>query len=79
MTCLSDLIHPDPQVSVRHQCELLDLCRSSYYYQCCPETEENLALMRRLDELHLQHPVYGSRKLTVDLGWLKKKSRQLGL
>jgi putative transposase len=38
---------------VRHQCELLELCRSSYYYQCCPETEENLALMRRLDELHL--------------------------
>src|SRR5207249_5001942 len=42
-------------------------CRSSYYYQCCPETEENLALMRRLDELHLEHPVYGSRKLAVSL------------
>jgi putative transposase len=66
------LISPDPQVSVRHQCELLELCRSSYYYQCCPETEENLALMRRLDELHLEHPVYGSRKLTVLL-------RQAGL
>jgi putative transposase len=50
---------------VRHQCELLGLCRSSYYYQCCPETEENLALMRRLDELHLEHPVYGSRRLVV--------------
>jgi putative transposase len=50
---------------VRHQCELLELCRSGYYYQCAPETEENLALMRRLDELHLEHPVYGSRKLTV--------------
>jgi putative transposase len=52
-------------VSLRHQCELLELCRSSYYYEPCPETEENLALMRRLDELHLEHPVYGSRKLTV--------------
>ena len=50
---------------MRHQCELLELCRSGYYYQCAPETEENLALMRRLDELHLEHPVYGSRKLTV--------------
>ena len=50
---------------MRHQCELLEVCRGSYYYQCCPETEENLALMRRLDELHLEHPVYGSRKLTV--------------
>jgi len=64
---LQELISPDPHVSVRHQCELLDLCRSSYYYECCPETEANLALMRRLDELHLEHPVYGSRKLTVSL------------
>ena len=59
------MIAPDPQISVGHQCELLEVCRGRYYYQCCPETEENLALMRRLDELHLEHPVYGSRKLTV--------------
>ena len=52
-------------MSVRHQCELLDLCRSSYYYEPCAESPENLALMRRLDELHLEHPVYGSRKLRV--------------
>ena len=62
------MVSPDPKVSVRHQCELLELCRSSYYYQCRPETAENLALMRRLDELHLEHPVYGSRKWTVLLG-----------
>ena len=62
---MQELISPDPKVSVRHQCELLELCRSSYYYQCRPETAENLSLMRRLDELHLEHPVYGSRKLTV--------------
>ena len=62
---MTELISPDPQVSLRHQCELLEVCRGRYYYQCCPETEENLALMRRLDELHLEHPVYGSRKLRV--------------
>ncbi len=65
MTALHGLVSPDVRVSVRHQCELLELCRSSYYYEPCPETEENLALMRRLDELHLEHPVEGSRKLTV--------------
>lgn len=65
MTCLQELVSPDPKVSVRHQCELLALNRSSYYYRCAPETGENLSLMRRLDELHLEHPVYGSRKLTV--------------
>lgn len=51
--------------SIRHQCELLNLSCSAYYYQPCPESEENLALMRQLDELHLEHPVYGSRRLCV--------------
>jgi putative transposase len=63
LTCLHGLVGADPQVSVRHQCELLELCRSSYYYEPCAESEENLGLMRRLDELHLEYPVYGSRKL----------------
>jgi putative transposase len=61
------LVGPDGKVSLRHQCELLDLCRSTYYYEPCPESEENLALMRRLDELHMKYPVYGSRKLTAVL------------
>lgn len=43
----------------------MDISRGAYYYQPCPESEENLALMRLLDELHLKHPVYGSRRLTV--------------
>ena len=37
--------------------------RSSYYYVPCPESRENLDLMRRLDEMHLEYPVYGSRRL----------------
>jgi putative transposase len=41
------------------------ISRSGFYYQACPESPENLALMRRLDEMHLEHPVYGSRRLTV--------------
>lgn len=41
------------------------ISRGAYYYQPCPESAENLALMRLLDELHLEHPVYGSRRLTV--------------
>jgi putative transposase len=41
------------------------LCRSGLYYEPCPESEANLALMRRLDQLHLDYPVYGSRRLTA--------------
>ena len=54
--------------SIRRQCELLEISRTAYYYEPCPETDENLELMRRLDELHLENPVYGSRRLTVMLG-----------
>jgi putative transposase len=43
------------------------ISRSGFYYEPVPETAENLALMRRLDELHLARPVYGSRRLTAVL------------
>jgi putative transposase len=54
------------------------LPRSTFYYEPCPETPENLRLMRRLDELHLKHPVYGCRKLEVELrkeGWRANHKR----
>ena len=59
-------------MSVRRQCELVGLPRSTFYYEPSPETAENLRLMLRLDELHMAKPVYGSRKLEVQLrreGW----------
>ncbi len=45
------------------QCELLDMCRSSLYYQSKPVSQPDLALMRRIDELHLKHPFLGARRL----------------
>jgi putative transposase len=51
-------------LSVRRQCELLGLCRSSLYYQPAAETGENLRLMRLIDEEYTAHPFSGSRKLT---------------
>ena len=45
------------------QCELLDMCRSSLYYQPKPISPADLALMRRIDELHLEHPFLGARRL----------------
>jgi len=46
------------------QCQLLGLSRSSVYYRAREVSESDLAVMRRLDELHLEHPFLGSRKLT---------------
>ncbi len=67
MNQLRELVDEQEPMSIRDQCGLLGLSRSAYYYECAPESAENLALMRRLDELHLEHPVYGSRKLAVML------------
>lgn len=43
----------------------MGISRSGFYYEPAPESPENLDLMRRLDRLHLEHPVYGSRRLTA--------------
>jgi len=48
---------------MRRQCELLSVGRSSLYYQPVGQDPEELALMRRMDEIHLEHPFFGSRTL----------------
>ena len=50
-------------LSLSRQCALLGVSRSSQYRPPAGESAENLALMRRLDELHLAHPFYGSRQM----------------
>jgi len=57
-----------PALSVRRQCELLGVCRASWYYEPVGESEENLRLMRLLDEQYTRVPFYGSRKMTA---WLR--------
>jgi putative transposase len=48
---------------VVRQCEILELARSTAYYTPKPTSPEDLALMRRIDELHLDYPFAGSRML----------------
>ena len=55
-----DRMHPLPVV---RQCHLLKLARSTVYYQPTPVSELTLAVMRRIDELHLQYPFAGARML----------------
>lgn len=55
-------------MSLSRQCELLTLARSSVYYRLTAPPEEELRLMRDLDELHLEHPWMGSRSLRDQLG-----------
>ena len=48
---------------ITNQCELLGLSRSSVYYRARALRESDLLLMRRIDQLHLEHPFLGARKL----------------
>ena len=54
-------------ISVRKQCDLLGVPRSRYYYSSKEEPAENLELMRRIDELLLNDPTMGARKLAKQL------------
>jgi putative transposase len=52
-------------MSLRRQCQLLDVPRSTYYHEPLPEPQSDLDLMRELDELYLKYPTWGSRKLVM--------------
>ena len=79
-----ECIEPEhSQLSVRRQCELLGLNRSSWYYEPLEESAENLALMRQIDEQYLKTPYYGARKMGKTLGIGRERAarlmRQMGL
>ena len=61
------MIEHGGELSLARQCALLGVSRSSQYYAPSGESAENLALMRRMDELHLAHPFYGSRQMARHL------------
>lgn len=64
----------DDEPSIRRQCALLGLARATYYYVPANETDENLELMRMMDEQHLAHPTFGRRQMTQ---WLRLQGWQV--
>lgn len=63
-------MEPWARLSIREQCELLGLPRSSYYYTPAVESEENLRIMRMIDEEHLENPYMGVRGMHL---WLQRQ------
>jgi len=57
------MIESNQMLSVQEQCGLLALSRSGYYYVPSQETELNLRLLRRIDEINVEEPTGGSRML----------------
>jgi putative transposase len=64
-----ELVNKANPLSVKRQIELLELSRSSYYYQPKGESELNLQLMRKIDEEHLEKPWLGVPRITE---WIRK-------
>jgi len=52
-----------PELSLSRQCRLLSIRRSSFDYTPQGESPENLSVMRRIDELFMKYPFYGSRQM----------------
>jgi putative transposase len=57
----------NPNLSITEQCKVLSISRSSFYYVGQGESVANLALMRRIDELFMSYPFYGSRQMVRQL------------
>src|SRR5271166_4233416 len=73
------LVDPDdPVLSIAAQCRLLRVSRSTLYYQPEPVDPDDLAMMRRMDELYMASPFYGSRRMVAVLrreGWEVNRKR----
>jgi len=67
-------VEPDPEYSIRRQCRLAGVPRSSAYYEPVPETPENLFLMRLIDEQYMRHPEFGYPRMT---DWLKDEGFEI--
>jgi len=57
------VVKKEYRLSVKRQCELLDIHRSGLYYQPRQESALNLELMRKIDEEYLRHPFFGVPKM----------------
>lgn len=61
------MVSKDAVISITRQCQLLDLARSTYYYVPEPVSDEELELMKLIDQCYLDRPYYGTRRIK---GWL---------
>ncbi len=61
------IVKNHPQISVRRQCEIINLNRSSFYYAPMGVNAETLALMKNIDRVFTAHPFFGSRQITAYL------------
>ena len=69
------MIEPHDKLSITQQCHLLGLPRSTYYYQPQPFNDDELALLRLMDEQYLKTPQYGARSYAT---WFQRQGIAVG-
>ena len=88
MKDLSSYIGSYKDLSIRKQCDLLDINRSSIYYAPVQESTKNLNIMRLMDEYYLNHPTYGvlqmqdyilSKDILVNHKRVRRLLRKMGI
>lgn len=67
-------VEPSPDYSIRRQCRLAGVARSSINYEPVPETDDNLLLMRLIDEQYMRHPEFGYPRMT---DWLRDEGYEV--
>jgi len=67
-------VEPSAEYSVRRQCRLAGVPRSGFYYVPVAESEENLLLMRLIDEQYMRHPEFGYPRMT---DWLNERGYKI--
>ena len=78
MKQIKQYISNDNDISIRRQCELLDVSRSNLYYEPIGESELNLKIMRLMDEEFLYHPTHGVLQMqdfVVSSGFMVNQKR----
>jgi putative transposase len=61
------MIDPEHALSLTRQSRILELSRSSLYYEAVPISDRDLQLMRLIDEIHMKYPFYGIRRIRNEL------------
>jgi HTH-like domain len=78
VTRLALVDRADAKLSIMAQCRLLKVARSSLYWRPVAASQDDLRLMRRIDELYLMTPFYGARRMVAVLrrdGWTVNRKR----
>lgn len=69
------MISKEHDLPIAARCRLLDLARSTFYYSAVPVSERDLELMRLIDEIHMDMPFYGSRRICYEL---RRRGKDVG-